>query len=107
MNPVTQKNTLHQKMAEEVKLYGIVTSPFVTRVRIALNIKGIKYEFIEEDLKNKSPDLLKYNPVNKKVPVLIHNGNPISESLVIVEYIDDAWKGLPIMPRDAYEKAQA
>ncbi|KAI7749984.1 hypothetical protein M8C21_021202 [Ambrosia artemisiifolia] len=94
-------------MAEEVKLHSFRGSPYGCRVEIALNIKGIKYDFIQEDLNNKSPDLLKYNPVYKKIPVLVHNGNPISESVVIVEYIDDAWKGAPIMPVDAYEKARA
>ncbi|XP_076908074.1 putative glutathione S-transferase [Bidens hawaiensis] len=94
-------------MADEVKLYGVDGSPYVCRVKIALNIKKIGNEYVVEDLSNKSADLLKYNPVHKKVPVLLHNGKPISESLVIVEYIDDAWKAAPILPRDAYEKAQA
>lgn len=94
-------------MADEVKLYADGRSPFCCRVKIALNMKGIKYENLEEDLNNKSADLLKYNPVHKKVPVLVHNGNPVSESLVIVEYIDDVWKGVPILPQDPYEKAAA
>nr|XP_043618594.1 probable glutathione S-transferase [Erigeron canadensis] len=95
-------------MADEVKLYGVGGSPFVCRVKIALSLKGIKYENIEEDTNNKSPDLLKYNPVHKQVPVLVHNGKPISESLVILEYIDDVWnKGYPILPQDPYEKAVA
>ncbi|KAI3787073.1 hypothetical protein L1987_41259 [Smallanthus sonchifolius] len=94
-------------MADVVKLYGLEGSPFVCRVKIALNLKGIEYEFVVEDLSNKSADLIKYNYVYKKVPVLVHNGNPVSESLVIVEYADDAWKGVPILPQDAYGKAQA
>nr|XP_043618596.1 probable glutathione S-transferase [Erigeron canadensis] len=96
-------------MAEDkVKLYEDGRSPYVCRVKIALNLKGITYENIIEDHSNKSPDLIKYNPVYKKVPVLVHNGNPISESLVIVEYIDDVWKGeVPILPQDPYEKAVA
>ncbi|KAL4571744.1 hypothetical protein LXL04_018509 [Taraxacum kok-saghyz] len=97
----------NRKMTDEVKLYGAKGSPFACRVKIALNTKGIKYENIEEDIFNKSADLLKYNPVHKKVPVLVHNGNPIAESLVILEYIDDVWKGVPIMPRDSYERALA
>ncbi|KAI3694483.1 hypothetical protein L1987_77448 [Smallanthus sonchifolius] len=94
-------------MADEVKLYGFRGSPYGCRVEIALNLKGIEYEFIQEDLSDKSADLIKYNPVHKKIPVLMHNGKPISESLVVVEYIDDVWKGVPILPRDAHEKARA
>ncbi|KAK1408507.1 hypothetical protein QVD17_40341 [Tagetes erecta] len=94
-------------MADAVKLYGVAGSPYVCRVKIALNLKQVKYDFYVEDLSNKSADLLKYNPVHKKIPVLVHNEKPISESLVIVEYIDEAWKGVSILPHDAYDKAQA
>jgi len=37
--------------------------------------------------------------------VLIHNGKPIAESLVILEYIDETWKGHPILPKDPYNRA--
>ncbi|KAJ9548123.1 hypothetical protein OSB04_020666 [Centaurea solstitialis] len=96
-----------ENMADEVKLYALGRSPFVCRVKIALHLKGIEYENFEEDLSNKSSELVRYNPVYKKVPVLVHNGKPISESLVIVEYIDDVWKGFSILPEDPYEKAVA
>ncbi len=64
-------------------------SMFGMRVRIALAEKGIQYEYKEQDLRNKRDLLLKMNPVHKKIPVLIHNGKPVCESLIIVQYIDD------------------
>ncbi|XP_059667876.1 glutathione S-transferase U8-like [Cornus florida] len=97
-------------MAEEVKLLGVWRSPFSRRVEIGLKLKGVPYEFIEEeDLFGKKSDLLlKYNPVHKKIPVLLHNGKPIAESVVILEYIDDTWKGgHPILPKHPYDRAMA
>lgn len=95
-------------MAETVTLLDYWPSMFGMRCRIALREKGIKFEYQEEDLWNKSPLLLQSNPVHKKIPVLIHNGKPICESLIIVEYIDETWKGnAPLLPSDPYQRAQA
>ncbi|KAM7502637.1 hypothetical protein LguiB_001541 [Lonicera macranthoides] len=93
----------------EVILLDFWASMFGMRVRIALAEKGIEYEFKEEDLvNNRSPFLLKMNPVHKKIPVLIHNGEPVCESLIAVQYIDEVWKGkAPLLPSDPYQRAQA
>ncbi|KAL4186954.1 hypothetical protein AMTRI_Chr09g16420 [Amborella trichopoda] len=75
------------KNEHKLRLLGAWASPFVYRVGLALKLKGIEY--MEEDLKNKSPLLLESNPIHKKVPVLIHGNNPRQ----------------PLMPQDPYDRA--
>ncbi|KAL9226035.1 hypothetical protein vseg_001890 [Gypsophila vaccaria] len=92
----------------EVILLDFWPSSFGMRVRIALNEKGVIYDYRDEDLRNKSDLLLKMNPVHKKIPVLVHNNNPVCESLNIVEYIDEVWNETnPLLPTDPYLRAHA
>ncbi|THU48074.1 hypothetical protein C4D60_Mb09t22400 [Musa balbisiana] len=92
-----------------VVLLDFWASPFGQRCRIALAEKGVEYEYREENiLGNKSPLLLQSNPVHKKIPVLIHDGKPVCESLIIVQYIDEAWPDrAQLLPADPYSRAQA
>jgi len=95
-------------MADEVILLDFWASMFGMRTRIALAEKRVKYDHREEDLWNKSSLLLEMNPVNKKIPVLIHNGKPVCESLIQIEYIDETWPdNNPLLPTDPYKRAHA
>ncbi|KAK9911472.1 hypothetical protein M0R45_035380 [Rubus argutus] len=91
----------------EVKLFRTWSSPFALRIVWALKFKDVPYDTIFEDLANKSPSLLQYNPVHKKVPVLVHNGKSVSESFVILEYIEETWKHNPFLSEDPYDRATA
>ncbi|URE45079.1 glutathione s-transferase [Musa troglodytarum] len=114
--PISPPATKHRErsiwMAEGenkgLVLLDFWVSPFGQRCRIALAEKGVEYEYREENLRDKSPLLLKSNPVHKKIPVLIDHGRPVCESLNIVQYIDEKWPDrAPLLPADSYARAQA
>ncbi|EEF28586.1 glutathione S-transferase U7 [Ricinus communis] len=94
-------------MAEDLKLIRSEFCPYCLRIVLAVVMKRLQGRVEEEDLSNKSALLLESNPVYKKVPVLIHNGKAIAESLVILEYIDETWPEPPLLPKDPQERANA
>ncbi|PHT69659.1 putative glutathione S-transferase [Capsicum annuum] len=96
---------------DKVILLDFWASMVGLRVRVALAEKKIEYEYIEEDSASNVPShlLMKMNPIHKKIPVLIHNGRPVCDSLVALEYIDEVWKDdkARLLPSDPYERANA
>lgn len=93
-------------MAKEVELLRYRTSPFSLRVELALQLKGIPYSCVDlEDVLDKDALFLEYNPIYRKIPVLVHKGKSIAESLIILEYVEDTWGGYHLLPKDPYERA--
>ncbi|XP_054819788.1 probable glutathione S-transferase [Prosopis cineraria] len=93
---------------DQVKVLSFYLSPVCCRVVWALRLKGVDYEYVEEDIFNKSNLLLQMNPLHKKVPVLIHRLRPVSDSLIILEYIDETWiTQNPLLPQHPHHRSLA
>ncbi|CAN6181978.1 unnamed protein product [Urochloa humidicola] len=97
-----------EKQKQGLQLLDFWVSPFAQRCRIALAEKGLAYESLPQDLANKGDLLLRTNPIHKKVPVLLHDGRPICESFIILQYLDDAFPDTPsLLPSDPLARAHA
>lgn len=71
-----------------MKLLYTPRSPYARKVRVAAIEKGINLELVSEDLVNKSPGLVKANPLGKIPTLILDNGQTIFDSSVICEYLD-------------------
>jgi maleylacetoacetate isomerase len=93
-----------------VKLYTYFRSSAAYRVRIALNLKGLPYEMIPIHLnrdggQHKKPEYRAVNP-QMRVPTLeLSNGDRITQSLAIIEYLDEVFPEPALLPVDAIDRA--
>ena len=92
-------------------LYGYFRSSAAFRVRIALNLKGIAADLRFVHLlrgggEQHSADYKALNPLGL-IPALAHDGHTITQSLAIIEYLDEIAPEPPILPRDPYGRARA
>ena len=92
----------------ETVLYHGMASTCSKKVRMCLYEKDVPFESHLLDLQKfeqHTPEYLAINP-NGVVPTLVHEGKPVIESSVIIDYIDDVCPQNPLKPVDAYERAQ-
>jgi glutathione S-transferase len=83
-----------------LELYHNINSVCAQKVRIALHEKGetAKEHLLTLQGDQNDPAYLKLNP-NGVVPTLVHDGTAITESSLILYYIDDAFPKPPLMPK--------
>ena len=88
-------------------LYNAPGSTCSQKVRLALAEKGLDWQDCRVDLRaNEHLEdwYLALNP-NGVVPTLVHDGRPVIESNVIIEYLEDAHPSVRLRPRDPYDQA--
>ena len=92
-----------------MKLYGYWRSSATYRVRVALALKDIDYEYEPVNLlkgEQKTPAYIAKNP-NGLVPTLVtDNGAALNQSLAIMEYLEEAFPDTPILPRNPEARAK-
>ncbi|XP_060613890.2 maleylacetoacetate isomerase isoform X1 [Anolis sagrei] len=92
-------------------LYTYFRSSCTWRVRIALALKGIAYDpapvnLVKDGGQQLSPEFQAVNPM-KQVPALRIDGITLSQSLAIIEYLEETRPNPRILPQDPKKRAQA
>src|ERR1700759_5379506 len=100
-----------RNMSSEFALYGYFRSSAAFRARIALNLKGIKPELrfvhlLRNGGEQHTPDYKAINP-QELIPALAHDGHLITQSLAIIEYLNELVPEPPLLPADLYGRARA
>lgn len=99
-------------MSQDLILYGYWRSTAAYRVRIALNLKQLPYEYravhlVRDGGEQHAAAYRELNP-QELVPVLVHGHSAIRQSLAIMEYLDECWPALePLLPSMASDRAYA
>ena len=91
-----------------MKLHGYFRSSAAYRVRIALNLKGLTAEHLPHHLRKgeqSAPAYLALNPQGL-VPTLEKAGAVLTQSLAIIEWLDETHPSPPLLPRDPLRRAK-
>ena len=94
-----------------MKLYSYFRSSAAYRVRIALNLKGLPYEmdFVHLTKDGGRQHSAEFNAVNpaKLVPALrLDGGDVLTQSLAIIDYLDETHPQPPLLPVDPLQRAK-
>ena len=95
-------------MTKEIILYDYPRSSAAYRVRIALNLKGIRYQQVLVNLLNKEHRSDLYLATNPQglIPSLTVGDQVITQSMAIIEWLEETYPQPPLLPNDPLKKAQ-
>ena len=89
----------------DVVVFGFPRSTYVHIVRLVLAHKGISYEFRDLEPDMGSAVHLALHPFDR-VPILRHGGFTLYETSAIATYVDEAFEGAPLQPKDIQGRAR-
>ncbi|MFT6274467.1 MAG: maleylacetoacetate isomerase [Halioglobus sp.] len=92
-----------------MKLYTYFRSSAAYRVRIALNLKGIAYDSVSVSLldgQQKSEEYLSANPQGLVPALELDDGTVLSQSIAILEYLDECYPDAPLLPVKPLQKSR-
>ncbi|KAI3770763.1 hypothetical protein L6452_01906 [Arctium lappa] len=96
-----------EELPKKLQLYSFFMSSASFRVRIALNLKGLDYEYKAINLFKKeqhSPEFLKINPIGY-VPALVDGDIVLADSFAIILYLEEKYPQHPLLPHDLEKRA--
>jgi maleylpyruvate isomerase len=91
-------------------LHGYFLSSAAWRVRIALNLKGLPVTHISHHLRRSeqsAPDYLALNPQGLVPALILHDGTVLTQSLAIIEWLNETFPAPPLLPVDPINRAHA
>ncbi|MBA4224317.1 MAG: maleylacetoacetate isomerase [Methylobacterium sp.] len=92
-----------------MKLHGYFRSSAAWRVRIALNLKGVDVEHVSHHLRHgeqRDPAYLALNPQGLVPTLELDDGTVLTQSLAIIEWLDETYSEPALLPNDALERAK-
>ena len=90
-------------------LHGYWRSSATYRVRIALALKGLAYDYVPHDLRKGAQHDAAYLALNPLglVPALEADGQVLTQSIAIIEWLEEAYPAPPLLPSDPSARAEA
>jgi stringent starvation protein A len=93
--------------AQPMKLHQVAGCPFAHRARIVLEEKKLPYEVAYYEPRNRPAELAAISPDARSPTLLDDDGNTrVWDSLVVIEYLDERYPDVALMPRDAAARAK-